>query len=146
MEKFTVLIEARPFCLFDNEPLEKLKKSGLDMIDLRGSGIEDDDFIQALKQADAVLCGNDLQINDELLALAPKLKAIAKMGVGLDSVNIEAASRQGAIVFHTPGANNQAVADHTFALILGLARKMLFCDQSLREKRWEHTKIMGVEN
>jgi D-3-phosphoglycerate dehydrogenase / 2-oxoglutarate reductase len=145
MEKFTVLVEARPFCAIDNEPLEKLNKSGSDIIDLRGSGIADDDFIHALKRADAVLCGNDLQINDELLALAPGLKVIAKLGVGLDSVDIEAASRRGAIVFHTPGANNQAVADHTFALILCLARKMLYCDKSLREKRWEHTKIMGVE-
>jgi D-3-phosphoglycerate dehydrogenase len=117
----------------------------LDVIDLRGSGIEDDSFIQALKKSDAVLCGNDLQVNDELFALAPGVKAIAKLGVGLDSVDIEAASRCGAIVFHTPGANNQAVADHTFALILCLARKMLYCDQSLREKRWEHTKILGVE-
>jgi len=145
MEKFTVLVEAQPFCAFDNEPLEKLKKSGLCIIDLRGSGIEDDKFMKALKQADAVVCGNDLCVNDELFALAPRLKAIAKLGVGLDSVDIAAASRQGALVFHTPGANNQAVADHTFALILCLARKMIYCDQSLRAKRWEHTKIMGVE-
>lgn len=115
------------------------------VVDLRGSGIEDDDFIKALKQADALLCGNDLQVNEDLIDLAPKVKVIAKLGVGLDTVDIDAASRHGAIVFHTPGANNQAVADHTFALILSLARKIPYCDQSLREKRWEHTKIMGVE-
>ena len=145
MQKFTVLVEAQPFCAFDNEPLKRLKKSGLRIIDLRGSGIRDDAFIKALKQADAVLCGNDLLVNDEMFALAPKVKAIAKLGVGLDTVDIEAASRHGALVFHTPGANDQAVADHTFALILCLARKMLYCDRSLRQKRWEHTKIMGVE-
>ena len=115
------------------------------VIDLRGSGIKDDDFIKALKQADAVLCGNDLQVNEDLFDLAPKVKVIAKLGAGLDTVDIDAASRHGAIVFHTPGANNQAVADHTFALILSLARRIPYCDQSLREKRWEHTKIMGVE-
>ena len=115
------------------------------VIDLRGSGIEDDDFIEALTQADAVLCGNDLQVNEDLFDLAPKVKVIAKLGAGLDTVDIDAASRHNAIVFHTPGANNQAVADHTFALILSLARRILYCDQSLRDKRWEHTKIMGVE-
>ena len=115
------------------------------MIDLRGSGIEDNDFIKALKQADAVLCGNDLRVNEDLFEVAPKIKVIAKMGVGLDTIDIDAASRHGAIVFHTPGVNNQAVADHTFALILSLARKIPYCDQSLREKRWEHTKIVGVE-
>ena len=115
------------------------------VIDLRGSGIEDDDFVKALKDADAILCGNDLYVNEDLFDLAPKVKVIAKLGVGLDTIDIDAASRQGAIVFHTPGANNQAVADHTFALILSLARRIPYCDQSLREKRWEHTKIMGVE-
>jgi D-3-phosphoglycerate dehydrogenase len=91
------------------------------------------------------LCGNDLRVNEDLFEVAPKIKVIAKMGVGLDTVDIDAASRYGAIVFHTPGVNNQAVADHTFALILSLARKIPYCDQSLREKRWEHTKIVGVE-
>jgi D-3-phosphoglycerate dehydrogenase len=145
MAKFTVLVETRPFCASNTAPMIKLKNAGMRVVDLRGSGIEDDDFIKALKQADALLCGNDLQVNEDLIDLAPKVKVIAKLGVGLDTVDIDAASRHGAIVFHTPGANNQAVADHTFALILSLARKIPYCDQSLREKRWEHTKIMGVE-
>jgi D-3-phosphoglycerate dehydrogenase len=145
MAKFTVLVETPPFCACNPAPMEKLKNSGMRLIDLRGSGIEDDDFIEALTQADAVLCGNDLQVNEDLFDLAPKVKVIAKLGAGLDTVDIDAASRHNAIVFHTPGANNQAVADHTFALILSLARRILYCDQSLRDKRWEHTKIMGVE-
>lgn len=145
MDRFTVLVEARPFSVFDSAPMEKLKASGIRVIDLRGSGIKDDIFIEALRQADAVLCGNDLQVDDDLFKIAHKVKAIGKLGVGLDTVDIEAASRHGVVVFHTPGANNQAVADHTFALILNLARKIRYCDQSLREKRWEHTKIIGVE-
>ncbi|MBW2584969.1 MAG: hydroxyacid dehydrogenase [Deltaproteobacteria bacterium] len=117
----------------------------MNLIDMRGSGVEDPKFVAALKQADAILCGNDLVVNDEVLDMAPGVKAIAKMGAGLDTVDIDAATRHDAIVFHTPGANNQAVADHTFALMLNVARKIIYCDQSLREKRWEHTKIMGLE-
>jgi len=143
--KITALIEARPFCIFDSGPMEKLKKEGVNIIDMRGSGIDDPKFIEALKDVDAVLCGNDLLVNDAMLDMAPRLKAVAKMGVGLDTVDIKAASNHNAIVFNTPGANNQAVADHTFGLILSLARKIVFCDQSLRNKRWEHTKIMGIE-
>ena len=143
--KITALIEARPFCIFDSGPMEKLKKEGINIIDMRGSGIDDPKFIEALKDVDAVLCGNDLLVNDAMLDMAPRLKAVAKMGVGLDTVDIKAASNHNAIVFNTPGANNQAVADHTFGLILSLARKIVFCDQSLRDKRWEHTKIMGIE-
>jgi D-3-phosphoglycerate dehydrogenase len=145
MGNFSVLIEARPFCAFDSAPMDQLKDSGMNLIDMRGSGVEDPKFVEALKQADAVLCGNDLVINDAVLDMAPGIKAIAKMGAGLDTVDIDAATRHGAVVFHTPGANNQAVADHTFALMLNVARKINYCDQSLRQKRWEHTKIMGLE-
>jgi len=145
MENVTVLIEARPFCAFENTPMDQLKDSGMNLIDMRGSGVEDPKFVEALKQADAILCGNDLMVNDEVLDMAPGVKAIAKMGAGLDTVDIAAATRHDAIVFHTPGANNQAVADHTFALMLSVARKINYCDQSLRDKRWEHTTIMGLE-
>jgi D-3-phosphoglycerate dehydrogenase len=145
MEKFTVLIEARPFCAFDNTPMNQLADAGMNLIDRRGSGVEDPQFVEALKQADVILCGNDLVVNDEVLDIAAGVKAIAKMGAGLDTVDIDAATRHDAIVFHTPGANNQAVADHTFALMLNVARKIIYCDQSLRDKRWEHTKIMGLE-
>ncbi len=145
MGNFTVLIESRPFCVFDNSAMEKLQKENIEIIDKRGSGIGDQDFVDDLKNADAVLCGNDLQVNDAMLDMAPSLKVIAKMGAGLDTVDIDAATRHNAIVFHTPGVNNQAVADHTFALILSVARQIRFCDQSLREKKWEHTKIMGLE-
>ena len=145
MEKFTVLIESRPFCAFDDSPMEQLKNSGMDLIDMRGSGIQDSKFVEALTGVNAILCGNDLVVNDAVLDIAPKVKAIAKMGAGLDTVDITAATRHNAIVFHTPGANNQAVADHTFGLILNVARKINYCDRSLRENRWEHTKIMGLE-
>ncbi len=117
----------------------------MDLIDMRGSGVQDPKFVETLNRVDAILCGNDLVVNEGLLDMAPRVKAIAKMGAGLDTVDIAAATRHNAIVFHTPGANNQAVADHTFALILNVARKIIYCDRSLRENRWEHTKIMGLE-
>ena len=146
MKALTVLIESRPFCVFDTTPLEKLEQTpGIHVINMRGSGIHDGKFVEALKETNAVLCGNDLLVNEDLFGMAPQVRAVAKMGAGLDTVDVEAASRRGAIVFHTPGVNNQAVADHTFALILAVARKILYCDQSLRDKRWEHTKILGLE-
>lgn len=146
MSVLKLVIESRPFCVFDTGPMETLKKtSSIEIVDMRGKGIGDEDFMEALKSADAVLSGNDLVIDEALFGMAPKLKVIAKMGVGLDMIDIDAASRHGAIVFNTPGVNNQAVADHTFAMLLAVARKIIYCDRSLREKRWEHTKIMGIE-
>jgi len=145
MSRFTVLIESRPFCVFDNTARERLQREDIDIIDMRGSGIEDAEFVEALGRTDAVIAGNDLRVDDAMLDLAPRLKVVAKMGAGLDTVDIDAATRHNALVFHTPGVNNQAVADHTFALILGVARKIIFCDRSLRARQWEHTKIMGIE-
>lgn len=145
MPQRTVLIESRPFCAFDRRPMEELAAAGLELIDMRGSGVDTHAFVDALRKAEILLCGNDLRVNDALFDLAPRLAAVAKQGAGLDTVDVAAATRRGIPVFHTPGANNQAVADHTFALILALARRILLCDRSLREGRWEHTKIMGLE-
>lgn len=146
IKKLRVLIESRPFCVFDNSPMEALQAAEtIEIADMRGSGIQNSDFVAALRNADAVLCGNDLIVNEALFKMAAGLKVIAKQGAGLDTVDIEAATRHGALVFHTPGVNNHAVADHTFAIILALARKIVYCDTSLREKRWEHTKILGLE-
>lgn len=146
MKKTTVLVEARPFGVFDPTQMDRLNHDDrFEVIDMRGSGVENNDFMEALKKADAVLCGNDLRIDDGLLETNPNLTIVAKLGAGLDTIDIDAATRHQVLVFHTPGANNQAVADHTFALMLAVARQIVYCDQSLRENRWEHTKIMGIE-
>jgi D-3-phosphoglycerate dehydrogenase len=145
MEKLTILIESRPFCLFDQAPLEQLKQQGFEILDMRGSGLDEPAFVEALAASDIILCGNDLTVDETLFEMAPRLKAVAKQGAGIDTIDISAATRRKLPVFHTPGANNQAVADHTFALILAVARRIHLCHQSLRDKRWEHTKIMGTE-
>jgi D-3-phosphoglycerate dehydrogenase len=145
MEITKILIEAKPFGLFDPSPMEALIRTGIATLDMRGAGIEKPEFIQALKDTSIILCGNDLRVDESFFKLAPFLKAIAKLGVGLDTVDIGSATRHGIPVFHTPGANTQAVADHAFALMLSVARKILYCDSSLRDRRWEHTRILGIE-
>jgi len=145
MQQPSVLIEARPFGLFDPAPMDRLVEAGFRVIDMRGSGMDAPEFIAALGEADLVLSGNDLRVDDVLFTRAPRLKAVAKLGAGLDTVDVAAATRRRLPVFHTPGANNQAVADHTFALILAVARRICYCHQSLLDNRWEHTKIMGIE-
>lgn len=145
MPPLNVLIEARPFCIFDNTPMHDLGSAGIRLTDMRGFGSGHPDFMKAIRAAQVVLCGNDLRVDAPLLDQCPGLKAVAKLGVGLDTIDIPAATQKRVLVFNTPGTNTQAVADHTFALILSAARKILYCDRSLRENRWEHTKIMGFE-
>jgi len=145
MDKINVLIEARPFCVFNNTPMELLENEGFKITDMRGSGIDNEDFVTALKSANVIICGNELHVDEELLKIGSQLKIIAKIGAGLDNIDITAATDHSVLICNTPGKNKQAVADHTFALILGIARRIVYCNQSLREKRWEQTQIPSYE-
>ncbi len=145
MDKINILIEAKPFCVFNNTPMEHLGKEGFIITDMRGSGSDNQDFITALKSANVLICGNELHVDKELLETGSQLKIIAKIGAGLDNIDIAAATDHTVLVCNTPGKNKQAVADHTFALILGIARRIVYCDRSLREKRWEHAQILSYE-
>ncbi|MDR3567407.1 MAG: phosphoglycerate dehydrogenase [Syntrophobacteraceae bacterium] len=145
MSAIRVLIEARPFAAFDPAPMERLRDCGFDLIDRRGLGVNDPAFMEALQQVDLVLSGNDLVVSAELLDRAPNLRAVCKLGVGLDMIDMGAATARGVIVFHTPGANDQAVADHTFALILSLARQIVRFHTGVRAGLWEHTTVLGME-
>lgn len=145
MDKMKLLVEARPFCICSQAPMDKLRDNGIELIDMRGSGVENPDFVKALKTADAVLCGNELQVNEQFFKLAPKVKIVAKMGVGINNIDVPLATKNGVLICDTPGVNQQSVADHTFALILSVARFIVHSDQTLRDKRWEHTKILCHE-
>ncbi len=145
MDNVSILIEARPFCVFNNSPMDQLKDEGFDIIDFRGSGVHNPDFLQAAESVKAVLCGNELQIDEEFLEKASNLELVIKIGAGLDNVDIPAASRHNVLICNTPGKNMQAVADHVFALMLGATRKIITCDKGIREKRWEHTTILCHE-
>ena len=145
MTAMRVLIEARPFARFGAGHMERLRDCGFELIDMRGSGVEEPAFMEALKQVDLVLSGNDLVVDGNLLDAAPNIRAVCKLGVGLDMIDINAATARGVLVFHTPGANDQAVADHTFALILSLARQIVRFHTGVLSGLWEHTTVLGME-
>lgn len=72
-----------------------------------------------------------------VLAASPRLRVVARVGVGVDTVDVAAATDCGVLVTTTPGANDETVADHTMALILGLVRRIPEHDRSLRDGRWD---------
>src|SRR5207247_18233 len=85
---------------------------------------------------DAIIAGSD-QYNEKVLAAADRLKIIARVGVGFDAVDLEAATRRGVVVSTTPGTNHEAVADCAFSLILALARHVTFHNSVVKEGRWD---------
>jgi D-3-phosphoglycerate dehydrogenase len=100
---------------------------------------------EQLADADALIVRSAVPVGSELLEKAKKLRVIGRAGVGVDNVDLEAATRHGIAVMNTPGANAVAVAEHTLALMLALARQLPRADHSTRAGKWEKKALMGTE-
>src|ERR1700749_3341707 len=90
-----------------------------------------------LADADALIVRSATKATAELLEKAPRLRAIGRAGVGVDNIDLAEATKRGVLVMSTPGGNAVSVAEHTFALMLALARQVPRVDAGLREGRWE---------
>jgi D-3-phosphoglycerate dehydrogenase / 2-oxoglutarate reductase len=99
----------------------------------------------AIRDADALVIRSATKVTAELLECATHLRAIGRAGVGVDNVDLDAATRRGIVVMNTPGGNSTAVAEHTLALLLALARRVPQADASLKQGRWEKKKLEGIE-
>ncbi|HLI84407.1 MAG TPA: phosphoglycerate dehydrogenase [Bryobacteraceae bacterium] len=103
------------------------------------------EYQEHLSVADALLVRSAVQVNQSVLAKAPRLRVIGRAGVGVDNVDLDAATEAGVLVMNTPGGNAVSVAEHTFALMLAMARHIPRADQSTRAGQWEKKKLMGNE-
>src|SRR5579864_201414 len=98
-----------------------------------------------LESADALIVRSAIQVNAELLANARKLRVIGRAGVGVDNIDLEPATRQGIAVMNTPGANAVAVAEHTLAMMLALARHLCRANELMHAGKWEKKSLQGTE-
>src|ERR1700676_1524890 len=90
-----------------------------------------------IADADALIVRSATKVTAELLNQAKKLRAVGRAGVGVDNIDLEAATKRGVLVMSTPGGSSVSVAEHTFALLLALARQLPKFDAAMREGRWE---------
>ncbi len=104
-----------------------------------------EEALAAVADADAIIIRSGIQVDAELIAAAPKLKAIARAGVGVDNVDLAAASARGIRVMNTPDGNTISTAEHTFGLMIALSRFIPQGHQSLKEGRWDRKAYTGVE-
>ncbi len=102
-------------------------------------------LLPALSDAAAVLIRSATRIDAEALAAAPNLKVVARAGIGLDNVDVRAATERGVLVVNAPTSNIVSAAEHAVALLLAAARQIPAADASLREGAWKRSKFMGVE-
>src|ERR1700747_198832 len=98
-----------------------------------------------IADADALIVRSTTKVTADLLAKAPKLRAVGRAGVGVDNIDLEAATKRGVLVMSTPGGNAVSVAEHTFALMLSLARQVPRLDRAIHEGRWEKSSAAGTE-
>ena len=99
----------------------------------------------ALPDADALIVRSAVDVNAEIVRKAGKLRVIGRAGVGVDNIDLEAATKAGIAVMNTPGANAVAVAEHTLALMLALARHLCRADATTRAGKWEKKSLQGTE-
>src|SRR6202012_789564 len=98
-----------------------------------------------LADADALVVRSAVQVDEALLAAAPKLRGIGRCGLGVDNIDADAAPRHGIVVMNTPGANAIAVAELTIGLMLGLARQLPKANATMHAGKWEKKSLQGVE-
>ena len=102
-------------------------------------------LLEAVKDAHALIIRSGVTADAELIASAPQLKAIARAGVGVDNVDLDAATAKGVVVMNTPGGNTISTAEHSLGLMLALSRHIPQGHQSLAEGRWDRKVFTGVE-
>ncbi len=103
------------------------------------------EYLNCLPQADALLVRSAVKVTKEVLEQAPRLRVIGRAGVGVDNVDLSAATAAGVIVMNTPGGNAVSVAEHTVALMLALARAIPQASASTKAGKWEKKKFLGNE-
>src|ERR1700736_6152395 len=103
------------------------------------------EYAQHLPTADALIVRSAVLVNEALLSKAPKLRVIGRAGVGVDNVDLPAATAAGVLVMNTPGGNAVSVAEHTLALMFSLARYIPLASQSTKAGKWEKRKFLGNE-
>jgi D-3-phosphoglycerate dehydrogenase / 2-oxoglutarate reductase len=100
---------------------------------------------KALHDADGIAIRSGTQLTAEVLENQPRLKAIVRAGVGVDNIDVPAATRQGIVVMNTPGGNTVSTAEHTMALMLSRARNVARANDSLKSGKWDRNAFTGSQ-
>jgi len=129
---------------------EKLADRGVDL--LRDEfevdvllGLSQEELLERIEAYDGLIIRSATKITAEVIERAENLKAIGRAGIGVDNIDIEAATKRGVLVANAPESNTVAAAEHTLALMLAAARRVPAADNSLRNGEWNRSAFKGVE-
>jgi D-3-phosphoglycerate dehydrogenase len=109
------------------------------------TGLSPAELIARIAGYDALVVRSETKVTADVLAAARRLRVVGRAGVGVDNIDIDAATRHGVLVLNAPTGNTIAAAEHAIAMMLALARNIPAADASLRAGRWERSRLIGVE-
>jgi len=123
--------------------VQRLRKAGLDVDVVKT--LPEGELVARIGSCEGLVVRSATKVTRAVIEAAGKLEVIGRAGAGVDTIDVDAATERGIIVMNTPGGNTTAVAEHTMALLLCLARRVPAADASLKAGRWEKSGLSGVE-
>jgi D-3-phosphoglycerate dehydrogenase len=124
------------------EGIELLKRGA----DVRvQTGMAEPELCEAVRECDALVVRSETQVTAAVLEAAGRLRVVARAGVGVDNIDVSAATRRGVLVVNSAGGNSLAAAEHTLAMLLSLSRNIPRAAESLRRGEWKRSRFVGVE-
>jgi D-3-phosphoglycerate dehydrogenase len=108
-------------------------------------GLPPEEILKTIGDVSALVVRSQTKVTSEMIEAARSLRVIGRAGTGVDNVDVEAATRAGIVVMNVPGGNTLSAAEHTFSLMLALARRIPQADRSMAAGRWERGKFLGTE-
>lgn len=109
------------------------------------SGLSPEELRQELQQADGIIVRSGTRLNAAALADTQRLKIIVRAGVGIDNIDLSAATREGVVVMNTPAGNTISTAEHTIAMMMSLSRNIAPAADSMRARRWDRKQFTGTQ-
>ncbi len=113
-------------------------------VDVR-TGLSADELTATIGDYDGLIVRSQTKVNKELIDAAVRLQVVGRAGIGVDNVDVDAATRRGIVVLNTPQGNIVSTAEHTVGLILALAKRIPAANASLKSGRWEKSRFKGLE-
>ena len=103
------------------------------------------DLLAQIADYDALIVRSETKVDAEVIERGIRLRVVGRAGIGVDTIDVDAATRRGIIVMNTPQANTIATCEHTIAMMLAIARNIAQADASLRRGEWTRSKFMGEQ-
>ncbi len=114
-------------------------------VEVLSKRLPEPELLQAVKEAAALVVRSETKVTKNVIEAAPLLRVIGRAGVGVDNVDVEAATQRGVVVMNTPGGNTVSTAELSFAMILNLARKVPQASASMAAGKWDRKRFQGTE-